>query len=128
MANINDAIKQLVMQTLQNTELSDVVSGEVINDNPLQIKIDSKIILTDEFLVLTNNVRDYETTVDYIEVTESEEETDTEETDKEETPEPTPKTAKCTIHNALKVGDNVLMLQQSGGQMFIVLDKIGGEL
>lgn len=128
MANINDAIKQLVMQTLQNTELSDVVSGEVINDNPLQIKIDSKIILTDEFLVLTNNVRDYETTVDYIEVTESEEETDTEETDKEETPEPTSKTAKCTIHNALKVGDNVLMLQQSGGQMFIVLDKIGGEL
>lgn len=128
MANINDAIKQLVMQTLQNTELSDVVSGEVINDNPLQIKIDSKIILTDEFLVLTNNVRDYETTVDYIEVTESEEETDTEETDKEETPEPTQKTAKCTIHNALKVGDNVLMLQQSGGQMFIVLDKIGGEL
>lgn len=128
MANINDAIKQLVMQTLQNTELSDVVSGEVINDNPLQIKIDSKIILTDEFLVLTNNVRDYETTVDYIEVTESEEETDTEETDKEETPEPTLKTAKCTIHNALKVGDNVLMLQQSGGQMFIVLDKIGGEL
>lgn len=128
MANINDAIKQLVMQTLQNTELSDVVSGEVINNNPLQIKIDSKIILTDEFLVLTNNVRDYETTVDYIEVTESEEETDTEETDKEETPEPTPKTAKCTIHNALKVGDNVLMLQQSGGQMFIVLDKIGGEL
>ena len=128
MANINDAIKQLVMQTLQNTELSDVVSGEVINDNPLQIKIDSKIILTDEFLVLTNNVRDYETTVDYIEVTESEEETDTEETDKEETPEPTPKTAKCTIHNALKVGDNVLMLQQSGGQRFIVLDKIGGEL
>lgn len=128
MANINDAIKQLVMQTLQNTELSDVVSGEVINDNPLQIKIDSKIILTDEFLVLTNNVRDYETTVDYIEVTESEEETNTEETDKEETPEPTPKTAKCTIHNALKVGDNVLMLQQSGGQMFIVLDKIGGEL
>lgn len=128
MANINDAIKQLVMQTLQNTELSDVVSGEVINDNPLQIKIDSKIILTDEFLVLTNNVRDYETTVDYIEVTESEEETDTEETDKEETPEPTSKTAKCTIHNALKVGDNVLLLQQSGGQMFIVLDKIGGEL
>lgn len=128
MANINDAIKQLVMQTLQNTELSDVVSGEVINDNPLQIKIDSKIILTDEFLVLTNNVRDYETTVDYIEVTESKEETDTEETDKEETPEPTSKTAKCTIHNALKVGDNVLMLQQSGGQMFIVLDKIGGEL
>lgn len=128
MANINDAIKQLVMQTLQNTELSDVVSGEVINDNPLQIKIDSKIILTDEFLVLTNNVRDYETTVDYIEVTESEEETDTEETDKEETPEPALKTAKCTIHNALKVGDNVLMLQQSGGQMFIVLDKIGGEL
>ena len=33
-------------------------------------------------------------------------------------------TKKITVHNALKVGDNVILLQQQGGLNFVVLDKI----
>ena len=31
---------------------------------------------------------------------------------------------QITVHNALKVGDNVILLQQQGGLNFVVLDKI----
>mgnify|MGYP004559748891 CR=1 FL=1 len=33
-------------------------------------------------------------------------------------------TKSITIHNALKVGDRVILIQQMGGQKFVVLDKI----
>ena len=35
-------------------------------------------------------------------------------------------TINVIVHNALKVGDTVLLLRQDGGQNFIVLDRIGG--
>ena len=31
---------------------------------------------------------------------------------------------QITVHNALKVGDTVILLQQQGGLNFVVLDKI----
>lgn len=35
-------------------------------------------------------------------------------------------TINVIVHNALKVGDTVLLLRQDGGQNFIILDRIGG--
>lgn len=31
---------------------------------------------------------------------------------------------KIMIHNALKAGDEVLMMRKSGGQEFVVIDKV----
>lgn len=113
MADITEAIRKLVAQTVNNFDLSDILTGTVTSVSPLEIKIDTKITLTDDFLVLTNSVRDYEVDVSFEWQAEENEDAET-----------TPKKAKCTVHNALEVGDNVLLVQQSGAQMFIVLDKI----
>lgn len=31
---------------------------------------------------------------------------------------------KCTVHNALKVGDKLILLRQAGGQKYTVLDRM----
>ena len=111
MSDINNAIKMLVKQMMDNCDLSDIVTGTVTSVSPLAIKIDAKITLTDDFLVLTNNVRNYDVDVSF-------------NWDSTPTGISLPTKAKCKVHNALKVGDDVLLVQQTGGQMYIVLDKI----
>ena len=36
-------------------------------------------------------------------------------------------TQSLTVHNALEVGDEVILIRQQGGQKFIVVDRIGGK-
>lgn len=35
---------------------------------------------------------------------------------------------RVTVHNALAVGDEVILARKQGGQQYIVLDRIGGAL
>ena len=59
MANLTATLKQLVKETMDTFDLSDVISGTVTKINPLEVKIDPKLTLEEDFLILTNNVRDY---------------------------------------------------------------------
>jgi hypothetical protein len=80
--------------------------------------VDQKLILTSAQLGLSRNVTDYELdmTVDHsTELTESSGELHKHEYQGKK---------KFTIHNALKSGDEVIMMQVSGGQKYIVIDKI----
>ena len=120
MANLTATLKQLVKETMDTFDLSDVISGTVTKINPLEVKIDAKLTLEEDFLILTNNVRDY--TVD---VTVENWQTESESSPDKHSHKLKGK-KKITVHNALKVGDEVIMLQQKGGQMYVILDKIKG--
>lgn len=99
----------------------DIVTGVVTSVSPLKIKIAQKKILTKDFLILTSNVTDYETAVTitsgfspggHSQYTGSGEHSHT------------VTKGKAVIHNALKKGDQVVMVRQNGGQRYLVLDKV----
>lgn len=111
------AIKDLVKQTVKSTQPMDVVFGTVTSTNPLQIMINQKMVLSDEFLILTSAVRDHTVPVSMEWETE---ETKCETMHKHEIQG----RKKITIHNGLTRGEKVLLLRAQGGQNYIVIDRV----
>lgn len=130
---------------------SNTVFGKVVSANPLQIKIDQKLTLTMAQLVLTRNVTDYTVsmTVDHTvrealsgvdlahqhnyngTTKESELHTHSYQGTTEEngTKDLTHShsyegTKQFLVHNSLKIGEDVIMMQMQGGQKFIVIDRV----
>lgn len=122
MSNYTDlikAIKKASVDAIESNKPVNVAFGKVTSESPLKIQVDQKIILTAAQLILTRNVTDFETkiTVDNIDVYHT-----------TKTPPPT-KTwmdaQKVTVHNTLKVGEEVVLIRQQGGQKYIVIDRLG---
>lgn len=124
MTDILEIIKRTALEAVNNSSPTSVLFGLVLSNSPLEIQVEQKLVLTKEFLILTKNVTDYDIdiSVDW--------KTENKELNLEDINIDTSHnhsivgTKKIIIHNALKKGDKVILLQQQGGQKFIVLDKI----
>lgn len=117
MLDANDllnAIKKAAMDAVNTSQPSDFCFGKVMSTNPLKISIEQKLTLGSVQLVLTRNVTDYTTTVtvDW----SSEQGGDHNHSIKGR--------KQMTIHNGLKVGEDVVLLKQKGGQKYLVLDRV----
>ena len=53
MANLLITMKKVVEDYLKQLVIADTVAGQVVSVNPLQIRIDENLILTQEFLYTT---------------------------------------------------------------------------
>lgn len=95
-------IKKTAVEAVNASKPANVVFGKVIGVNPLKIKVDQKLILGLSQLVLSRNVTDYRLSV---------------------TMDGNSKT--MTVNNALKNGEKVILMQVSGGQKYIVVDRTG---
>ena len=94
-------VKKAAIEAVNASKPANIVFGKVISASPLKIKIDQKLILTSAQLVLSKSVTNYRLSV---------------------TLDGDSKT--MTVNNALKTGEEVIMMQVSGGQKYIVIDKI----
>lgn len=122
-AELVQTIRELVSQTTSAGKPSDYIIGVVESVSPLVIRIDQRETITAEFLILTDLVRDYSVDITVSHTTEN--------------------TAggggyaefashnhaysgrkKITVHNGLAVGESVVLIQQAGGQEYIVLSRI----
>ena len=142
-------IKQAAVEAMDASNPTNVLFGTVLSTNPLQIKIDQKITLTKEFLVLSRNVTDYETTVTVDwqsqnglttahshsfsgntgnagDVSHNHSFSGNTETANLTHSHGIKGDKKITIHTALSTGDEVILLKMQGGQKYVVLDKVGG--
>lgn len=86
---------------IPNSEKTDLVYGRVISTNPLKIQLarESKIILTESFLILSKLCKEMR-----VKIAEGQE---------------------ITLWTGLSAGDSVLMLRVLKGSKFIVLQKEG---
>lgn len=131
MFDMNDflkAVKKTAVEAVNASKPANMVFGKVISASPLKIKVDQKLILTTAQLVLSRNVTNYRLSVTVDWETETNkattENTETTETETEHTHEV--KGDKfITVRNALTVGEEVILMQVSGGQKYIVIDRIG---
>lgn len=73
----------------------------VTKTNPIEIKIEQKLVLDDDFLIVPEHLTDHNTnvTIDGIKKV-------------------------CTVHNALANGEKVILARVQGGQKYIVQDRV----
>ena len=96
------AIKKAALDAVEAGKPSDFCFGKVTNTSPLTISIEQKMTLGVAQLILTRNVTDYQTRI----------------TMEDEEPK------QMTIHNALRIGDEVILVRKKGGQKYLVLDRV----
>ena len=161
-SSLVEVIKKMAVGANDANAPTSVLFGTVTSVEPLEITVEQKLKLTEEFLVLTKNVKDYtvNVTMDWNtettslnanhshstevnsnisvssdispndnnqkitnnvtgEVSVSVEQKNIDLTHKHSIKG----TKSIMVHNALKINDNVILIQQQGGINFVVLDK-----
>lgn len=58
--NMNELIKKIALAAFDESKPTAIVYGEVTGTNPIEITIDQKLKLSEEFLILTNAVHDHD--------------------------------------------------------------------
>ncbi len=118
-----ETIQRLARQTEIAMKPCDYCLGVVESISPLTIRIDQKDVVSEEFLILTDLVRDY--TVD-ITVSHTTENKSGGSGDAEFASHNHDYKGrkKIIVHNGLAVGESVILVQQAGGQEFIVLSRL----
>lgn len=145
-AELLKVIKKSALEAVEASRPSRFFFGEVINVNPLKIKIEQKMRLGENQLVLSRNVTDFETEITVDTETEQEAAVHSHALDfsMQEAGDPLHthnvsagiepadiphahkirKRMAVTIHNGLAVGDKVILVQNKGGQQYLVLDRL----
>lgn len=119
---IVNIIKEIASTVIQNGEPMEVIVGEVVSVSPLEIKIDPKLTIPEENIILTKNTSEWtmEMSVDHVTENRSggggyaEFASHNHEYKGRK---------KYLVHNQLVVGDKVIMLKETGGQRYIALDR-----
>lgn len=144
---LTKAMKRAALEVMEASKPVNVYFGEVVSASPLKINVEQKMILGKTQLILSRNVTDFKTKVTVNWGSESaltihkhslSENTgsggedshthplsgSTEDMNLKHTHGITGK-KEITIHNALAVGDEVILIRQQEGQKYIVIDRIG---
>ena len=123
---ILEVIKKAALEALEASGPVAVLYGKVVKTSPLEINLEQKITLTEEFLILTKNVTNYKIDLD---ITTSTDNADLTAEINEEKVDLTHKhgvalKTSITVNNSLKINDRVILLRVQGGQKYVVLDKV----
>lgn len=116
-------LQQLAAQTEQAMKPCDYCLGVVESVAPLSIRIDQKDIVSEEFLILTDLVRDYQVDITVSHTTEDRSGGGGYAEFASHNHDYTGR-KKIIVHNGLSVGESVILVQQAGGQEFIVLSRL----
>ncbi len=116
-------LQQLAAQTEQARKPCDYCLGVVESVSPLTIRIDQKDIVSEEFLILTDLVRDYSVDITVSHTTENRSGGGGYAEFASHNHDYTGR-KKIIVHNGLSVGESVILVQQAGGQEFIVLSRL----
>lgn len=116
-------LQRLVAQTNNAMKPTDYCLGVVETVAPLSIRIDQKDILTEEFLICTDLVRDFSVDITVSHTTENRAGGGGDAEFASHNHDYTGR-KKIIVHNALSVGESVILIQQAGGQEFIVLSRL----
>lgn len=153
MAELSEIIKRMALEAMDGTKPVRAVMGQVVKANPLKVKISDKLTLTEDNLVVPESLTDHYIYIDIekderktsydIKIKDDSKKTKDELTGITVTGEGVsyndPKhfhempelefdeikvtKAKIKVYNALKKGDNVILLRDQGGQKFYIIDR-----
>lgn len=109
--NLAESIKILGASAVGAGNPVTVMFGSVTKINPLEVNVDQRFNLDEDFLIVPASLTRYEIDLKHKHNT---------------TGGPTEEalTEKIVIREGLKVGDSVLLLRVQGGQKYVVWDKV----
>lgn len=122
--NFLEIIKRAAVEADEQAQPCDFLFGTVVSDSPLKIRVEQKLELGRAQLILTRNVSDHKIRIkgrnvqSYFFVGNS-----------DETQSVVPPHVhalgeiEIEIKNALKTGEQVILIKQRGGQKYLVLDR-----
>lgn len=117
MADLLTTIKKAATDAVDSAVPVGILSGTVINTDPLKIRVSDKLILSGSALLICDSVRRKEIDMKM-----------EEQSDPGGDPSHTHNFTglrKVTVANELKIDDVVLMIRKSGGQQYIIIDRVG---
>lgn len=109
--SLANAIKQISQNLNDSGNPLAVMFGTVTKDKPLEILVDQRLLLDEDFFIIPEQLTRYEVDLKHRHDTSGE-------------PTQDALTEKIVIREGLKSGDGVLLLRVQGGQQFVVLDKV----
>ena len=118
-------IKQTAMDAVNASKPANMIFGKVISASPLKIQTEQKLPLGANQLVLSRNVTDFETEVTPLDWLTENRSGGGGYAEFASHNHLITGRKKIIVHNKLKVGDEVILMQVSGGQNYIVIDRIG---
>ena len=125
MPNAVEVVKKAAVEAVEAGKPVNLLFGEVISASPLKIQVDQKAIYTEKMLVLTRNMTVSHRTVV---ISHGHPVVDTYTGGGSATPvdhnHPIKGRKKFKVHNALVVGDWVVLARMQKGKKFVVLDRI----
>lgn len=119
---IVNIIKEIASTVIQNGEPMEVIVGEVVSASPLEIKIDPKLTIPEENIILTKNTSEWTMEMSVDHVTENRSGGGGYAEFASHNHEYKGR-RKYLVHNQLVIGDKVIMLKETGGQRYIALDR-----
>ena len=121
--DLYNTIKLAAMKAVEASKPCDFCYGKVTSVSPLKVMVEQKLTLGSAQLVLTKNVTDYKVdiTVDWMAEPES---GGSGEASFSSHSHDISGRKEMTIHNALKIGDEVILLKKKGGQKYLILDRV----
>ena len=127
MANVDlfyETIKNIALNAVNSKRPMNLLFGVVESEKPLKIRLDSGKIIPESFLILCRNVTDH--TV-YMKVNHQVEKMSGGAKDPsfQSHIHQYKGTKPFEVLNALKSGENVVLLSMQGGQKYLVLDRVG---
>lgn len=140
MNDIAKLIKRAAVDAVRESDPMSIMFGNVISIAPLQVNVEQRLTLGAAQLLLTNNVVDHDVNVTMEWSTEeithnhgysgSTGTADLHNHNYSGTTQDNVHAHSVTgtkvikIHNALKMGDMVMLLRMQGGQKYLILDKV----
>lgn len=116
-------MKKTAMEAVDASKPANMVFGKVLSASPLKIIVDQKLILNEAQLGLSRNVTDFEVEMTVDHTTENTS-GGSAEASFENHKHAYLGRKKFLVHNALKSGEEVVLVQVAGGQKYIVIDRI----
>lgn len=96
-----ESIKKIVLQAVEAGKPCDILSGTVEKASPMTIRVDQKTVLEERQLLVPHGLTDYTAQMDIPKVGD----------------------VSVTVKNALKTGDQVILIQKPGAQEYLVVDR-----
>lgn len=123
-AKFYQALQGVIAQNVQDMKLSDYILGTVETVSPLSVRISNKDVISADFLILTDMVRDYQVDITVNHKTEDAAGGNGDAQYASHNHAYVGRKA-ITVHNGLSVGEVVVLLRQAGAQQYLVLCRYG---
>lgn len=125
--NLLGLIQQAAKKVVEASNLTDYCIGMVESTAPLVIRTEQQETLTEDFLILTDLVRDYDVDITVNHTTQNRSGGGGDSAFASHNHQYTGR-KRITVNNGLSVGEAVILVRQAGGQEFIVLSRVNNHI